>query len=375
MITDSAPPRTRRAAGGRPNPSPNGTPEVSALPLEPTNLFVEPLYPVLSRQQSILCFEPGQGIAFERSESSELRRAAGLWKWRTMANHSPPSRGVPVLAGRGPRSGARAAEPRGVSVSGGAGKPARRFLAASSVSVVRVDPTSPPAHLCAWHLSPTRIPTRRGGERSEGTSRDGFPAPRSGPRPASAGAPRSRRRRVAALWKWATATAFRLTASAKAPASLAEALRAKAEAGSHNLRWRTMAQPQAALPRRAGAGRTRPAPRGGKTVSARTLAALAVAASRDARVRHMPGAQMRRWWRGIYADHRDRTRRAESPRRFSCFGKRRWHSTTRGSAARGPLQTGAAAQHRHGPGGQRVILRSVLPDLLESTGSGSRRSA
>ena len=31
----------------------------------------------------------------------------------------------------------------------GAGKPARRFLAASSVSVIRVDPTPPPAHLCA----------------------------------------------------------------------------------------------------------------------------------------------------------------------------------------------------------------------------------
>ena len=35
-------------------------------------------------------------------------------------------------------------------------------------------------------------------------------------------------------------------------------------------------------------------------------------------------------------------------------------STKRGSAARGPLQTGAAAQHRHAAGGQRVILRSVL---------------
>jgi len=43
----------------------------------------------------------------------------------------------------------------------------------------------------------------------------------------------------------------------------------------------------------------------------------------------------------VYADHRDRTRREESPRRFSCF------------AARGPLQTAAAVQHRHGAGGQR----------------------
>ena len=40
----------------------------------------------------------------------------------------------------------------------GAGKPARRFLAASSVSVIRVDPTRPPAHQCAWHLSPKRLP-------------------------------------------------------------------------------------------------------------------------------------------------------------------------------------------------------------------------
>jgi len=46
-----------------------------------------------------------------------------------------------------------------------------------------------------------------------------------------------------------------------------------------------------------------------KTVAARTLAALASAAStRDARGRQMSGAQMRRWWRGIYADHTDRTR-------------------------------------------------------------------
>ena len=39
-----------------------------------------------------------------------------------------------------------------------AGKPARRFRAASSVSVIRVDPTRPPAHQCAWHLSPKRLP-------------------------------------------------------------------------------------------------------------------------------------------------------------------------------------------------------------------------
>ena len=43
-----------------------------------------------------------------------------------------------------------------------AGKRATRFLAASSVTVIRVDPTLPPAHRCAWRVSPTRIRTRRG---------------------------------------------------------------------------------------------------------------------------------------------------------------------------------------------------------------------
>ena len=61
----------------------------------------------------------------------------------------------------------------------------------------------------------------------------------------------------------------------------------------------------------------------------------------------MPGAPMRRWRRGIYADHRDRTRRKESPRRFSGFDGLRCDLTKRSSAARGPLQTGAAAQRRH----------------------------
>ena len=74
----------------------------------------------------------------------------------------------------------------------GAGKPARRFLAASSGSVIRVDPTPPPAHQCAWHVSPTRIPTRHGSERREGMSRDGFPDRGSRPRTASAAAARFR---------------------------------------------------------------------------------------------------------------------------------------------------------------------------------------
>ncbi len=56
---------------------------------------------------------------------------------------------------------------------------------------------------------------------------------------------------------------------------------------------------------------------------------------------------MRRWLFGAYADHTNRTRREESPRRFSCS------ADCAHSAARGPLQTAAAAQHRHGAGGQR----------------------
>ena len=46
---------------------------------------------------------------------------------------------------------------------------------------------------------------------------------------------------------------------------------------------------------RAGTGRPRPASAVRKTVAARTLAALVVAASRDALGRHMSGALMRRW--------------------------------------------------------------------------------
>ena len=61
---------------------------------------------------------------------------------------------------------------------------------------------------------------------------------------------------------------------------------------------------------------------GRKPVAAHALAALAPAASRDARGRHMSGALMRRWLSGIYADHRDRTR-DESRRRFSCSAARR----------------------------------------------------
>ena len=105
-------------------------------------------------------------------------------------------------AGRPRPSGAghALAEPRFVRCHAeahrAAGKPARRFLAASPVSVIRVDPTRPPAHLCAWHLSPTRIPTRRDDERSERTSRDGFPDRGSRARTASAGAARARQRRA-----------------------------------------------------------------------------------------------------------------------------------------------------------------------------------
>ena len=46
-----------------------------------------------------------------------------------------------------------------------AGKRANRFRAASSFPAIRVDPTPPPAHQCAWPLSSTRIRTRRDTER------------------------------------------------------------------------------------------------------------------------------------------------------------------------------------------------------------------
>jgi hypothetical protein len=70
------------------------------------------------------------------------------------------------------------------------------------------------------------------------------------------------------------------------------------------------------------AGRV-PLPRGGKPVSAHTLASLDVAASKgcrwatDARRNHC------RWWRGSYADHTGRTRRAESRRPVSGCAVRR----------------------------------------------------
>jgi hypothetical protein len=82
---------------------------------------------------------------------------------------TPASRAVPVLDGRGPWS-----ETPHCAV----GKRAARFRAAGSVPVIRVDLTQPPAHLCAWHLSSTRIRTRRDGEHSESMSEARFPASR-----------------------------------------------------------------------------------------------------------------------------------------------------------------------------------------------------
>ena len=59
------------------------------------------------------------------------------------------------------------------------------------------------------------------------------------------------------------------------------------------------------------------------------------------------GGQMRRWWCGIYADHRYWTRREESPRRFSRS------AACAKSAGRGLLDTAAAVQHRHDAGGRQ----------------------
>ena len=70
----------------------------------------------------------------------------------TSKDDALPSRAVPVLGGRArlERATCSGASLRHVAPKPiGAGKPARRFLAASSVSVIRVDPTPPPAHQCA----------------------------------------------------------------------------------------------------------------------------------------------------------------------------------------------------------------------------------
>jgi hypothetical protein len=104
-----------------------------------------------------------------------------------------PSRAVPVLDGRGRLERATCC---GAGAGCGAGKSARRFLAASPVSVIRVGPKRPPAHQCAWHLSPKCIRTRRVVERSERMSRDDFPDRGSRPRTASAGAARARQGEV-----------------------------------------------------------------------------------------------------------------------------------------------------------------------------------
>src|SRR5262245_8523950 len=121
----------------------------------------------------------------------------------------------------------------------------------------------------------------------------------------------------------------------------------------------------AALPRRAGAGRPRPASAVRKIVAAHTLATLDAAASRDALGRQMSGGIIAGGDLGIYADHRARTRREESPRRFSCF------------AVRGPLQTAAAVQHRHVAGGQRraksTNVKSPISDPAQTSLAGCMR--
>ena len=103
-----------------------------------------------------------------------------------------------------------------------------------------------------------------------------------------------------------------------------------------------------------------PLPRGGKTVSARTLASLDVAASRDACGRQLPGALMRRWSRGIYADHIDRTRRAESLRPFSGCAVRRL------APSRGPRRAFCARWGGRDAGRPAPALheRGTTPELL-----------
>ena len=85
--------------------------------------------------------------------------------------------------------------------------------------------------------------------------------------------------------------------------------------------------------------------RGGKTVSAHTLASLALAASRDACGRQLPGALMRRWSRGIYGSHGVNSPRGiASPVFRSC-----WRCVEAPVSARaslqGPLPTSTDTTH------------------------------
>ena len=68
------------------------------------------------------------------------------WAVWTSVRWALPSRAVPVLDGRGRLERATRC---GVGAGSGAGKSARRFPAASSDPVIRVDPKRPPAHQCA----------------------------------------------------------------------------------------------------------------------------------------------------------------------------------------------------------------------------------
>ena len=135
---------------------------------------------------------------------------------------------------------------------------------------------------------------------------------------------------------------------------------------------RLQSAPMALPPRCAGpglAGRG-PLPRGGKTVSARTLAPLDHAASTDAVGRHLPGALMRRWWRGIYANHTGGTRREESRRRFSGCAAR--------ASLQGPVRPVPALRTVWAPPDQRrrvpvaVVARGLLGDPeLETSSDGA----
>ena len=129
---------------------------------------------------------------------------------------------------------------------------------------------------------------------------------------------------------------------------------------------------------RAGTGRPRPASAGRKTVAARTLAALAVAASRDALGRQMPGALMRRWSRGIYADHRDRTRRgnrrAGFPAPMSFAGTRRSETppcVARSRRAR-PPSTGTA---REGSASSFDVCSQICSRARAAVRAGQRERA
>ena len=120
------------------------------------------------------------------------------------------------------------------------------------------------------------------------------------------------------------------------------------------------------------AGTARPASRFRTPGKRSRLIPFAAAASRDACGRYMPGAPMRRWSGGIYADPMARTRREESPRPFSGSAVLNFAENRLRSARRAPRA--AAGQHRHGAGAARRQTYDWRPASVRRTNDQRRRA-